>query len=76
VVDREMVGIVVPSDAEGCTTGSQRGICGIHQALPIAYAHQQWRTDVAGVPCSRRQHHRHGVRSGDPVVELAARRNR
>jgi hypothetical protein len=31
---------------------------------------------VAGVPCSRRQHHRHGVRSGDPVVELAARRNR
>jgi hypothetical protein len=40
VVDREMVGVVVPSDAEGCTTGDQRGICGIHQALPIAYAQQ------------------------------------
>jgi hypothetical protein len=39
----------VPGDAAGCAAGDQRGVCGVHQFLPVAYADEQRRIDVAGV---------------------------
>jgi hypothetical protein len=47
VVDREVVGVVVPGDAAGCAAGDQRGVCGVHQVLPVANADEQRRIGVA-----------------------------
>jgi hypothetical protein len=63
VVDREVVGVVLPSDAEGCTTGDQHSVCVVELAarrirgIPTGFGagdgdHRDasWRADDRHVP--------------------------